>query len=319
MSTTAAEQLRRILLLVPELADGEDHPVDEVARRLGVDWKVLVDDLASLTERFDAPPGFVEGLSVLIEGRNVCVTTPHFLRPMRLTKRELCALELGLAVLRQERTPDEWPAIDRALARLRAVITHVPADERWEDVRHADVASAGDRHLPALRAAVRERRKLLVAYRASAEAEATTRHVCPYSLVFAQGMWYLVASCDESQGLRFFRLDRIESVARAGDERFELPADFSVDALIAGGRMFQGEPPERMTVRYSPRIARWIAEREGKAVAADGSITLEHPLADRSWAVRHVLQYGPDAEVLAPESLRQEIAARLAALQRALG
>jgi predicted DNA-binding transcriptional regulator YafY len=26
------------------------------------------------------------------------------------------------------------------------------------------------------------------------------------------------------------------------------------------------------------------------------------------WAVRHVLRYGPDAEVLAPESLREAIA-----------
>ena len=69
-----------------------------------------------------------------------------------------------------------------------------------------------------------------------------------------------------------------------------------------------------MTVRYSPRIARWVAEREGQPLAADGSLTLEHPVADDSWAVRHVLQYGPDAELLSPPELRAMVSDRLASL-----
>lgn len=67
-------------------------------------------------------------------------------------------------------------------------------------------------------------------------------------------------------------------------------------------------------MRYGPAVARWIAEREGKPLAADGSLTVEHPLADPEWAVRHVLQYGPDAEVLAPESVRAELGQRLAVM-----
>jgi predicted DNA-binding transcriptional regulator YafY len=74
---------------------------------------------------------------------------------------------------------------------------------------------------------------------------------------------------------------------------------------------FVSDTRRRMTVRYSPRIARWVAEREGASLAADGSLTLEHPIADDAWAVRHVLQYGPDAEVLAPDAMRELVAARL--------
>jgi predicted DNA-binding transcriptional regulator YafY len=69
-----------------------------------------------------------------------------------------------------------------------------------------------------------------------------------------------------------------------------------------------------MTVRYSPRIARWLAEREGKKLDADGGLTLEYPLADESWAIRHVLQYGPDAEILSPARLRQQLVAKLASI-----
>jgi predicted DNA-binding transcriptional regulator YafY len=69
-----------------------------------------------------------------------------------------------------------------------------------------------------------------------------------------------------------------------------------------------------MNVRYSPRIARWLAEREVKELDADGGLTLEHPLADESWAIRHVLQYGPDAEILSPARLRRQIVAKLASV-----
>ena len=65
-------------------------------------------------------------------------------------------------------------------------------------------------------------------------------------------------------------------------------------------------------MRYSPRIARWIAEREGKELEKDGSLVVEHTLADTDWAVRHVLQYGPEAEVLAPPEVKAELVRRLA-------
>ena len=49
-------------------------------------------------------------------------------------------------------------------------------------------------------------------------------------------------------------------------------------------------------------------------MGADGSLTMEHPLLDVQWGVRHVLQYGPDAEVMEPAGVREEVARRLAAL-----
>jgi predicted DNA-binding transcriptional regulator YafY len=123
-------------------------------------------------------------------------------------------------------------------------------------------------------------------------------------------MWYAVAYCESSEGIRIFRLDRVEEVETL-PARFESPRGFSVDALVRSGRMVQAEGAGTLRVRYSPRIARWIAEREGKALDADGSLVLEHPLADADWAVRHVLQYGPDAEVLGPATVREAVIERL--------
>jgi predicted DNA-binding transcriptional regulator YafY len=57
-----------------------------------------------------------------------------------------------------------------------------------------------------------------------------------------------------------------------------------------------------------------IAEREGVELDSDGSLAMDHPLADVQWGVRHVLQYGPDAEVLEPPEVREELARRLSGL-----
>ena len=100
---------------------------------------------------------------------------------------------------------------------------------------------------------------------------ALERPVHPYALVYGEGHWYLLAWCTVSEGVRIFRVDRILEVR----------------------------------VRYSPRIARWIAEREAGEWDADGAFGVTHQAADPHWAVRHVLQYGPDAVVLEPEEVRR--------------
>jgi predicted DNA-binding transcriptional regulator YafY len=84
-----------------------------------------------------------------------------------------------------------------------------------------------------------------------------------------------------------------------------------VGAIVREGRAFQTTEVKTLQVRYSPKVARWIAEREGKTLDQDGSLTLEHPLADSEWAVRHLLQYGPEVEVLEPAGVREALVRRL--------
>lgn len=309
MADSATAQLRRLLHLIPRLADEQDHPLEDVANAAGSTVSQVLTDLESISERFDVPGGFVEGVTIFIDERTVSVHTSHFHRPMRLTMPELCALELGLTLIRRERTPAEQAPVDRALSRLRSTISKVPTNDRHEGTRYADLADAGSaEHLAVLRAAVRDHRKVRLTYRSSAATESTTRVVCPHSLAFTEQMWYVASTCEDAT-VRFFRLDRIEDA--------ELLAEpFEPDAAVAArvletGRAFDSTTTRRMTVRYSPRIARWVAEREGKPLAEDGSLTMEHPVADESWAVRHVLQYGPEAELLSPPDLRSLIAQRL--------
>ena len=311
MTDTAAQQLRRILAVIPQFADDEDHRIADVAAAAGTTQTQMIRDLNAITQRFDVA-GFVDSVQITVGHESVSMFTSEFHRPMRLTMPELCALELGLTMLRQERTPAEYAAIDRALVRLRDAITRLPSNERHTSLRHAALVPPTESdHLPIIRRGVAEQRALQVQYRAGGASSSSTRDIQPHALVYSEHMWYVVAITDDDQ-LRHFRLDRIEQVDLL-DEHFEKDAAVA-ERVLQSGRAFASDTTRTMTVWYSPRIARWVAEREGVPLAADGSVTLQHPVADNDWAVRHVLQYGPEAEVLAPEDIRALIATRLRAM-----
>jgi len=316
MTDTAAAQLRRILAIIPELADDRAHSMQEVADRLGMTRDQLAKDLRTISERYDDPGGFMEQVQIFVGPDDVSVRANHFLRPMRLTVAEVGALDLGLAMLRAERTQDERAPIERARERLRKVLARLPDDPPalFDHRLVSEGGSETDREtLSRVTKAMRSSRKVRITYRGSADHESAARVICPYASAFATGAWYLVAHCDQSAGIRVFRVDRIEAVEPL-DEPYVVPTDFSIDQIVKDGRVFQGEAPERVQIRYGPAVARWIAEREGRNLASDGSLTLEYPMADQAWVVRHVLQYGADAEVIGPEGARAAVRAALEAI-----
>src|SRR5687768_6222526 len=141
---TATDQLRRILALIPALAAGEPHKIQDLVWDVGLDRSTMLHDLHSITERFDVRGGFVEGLQIFLDGDSISVVPYHFLRPMRPTTGELCALELGLAMLRGERPFEEHRAIDGARIRLESVIAKLPDDEIAGNLRYATLSAAGD-------------------------------------------------------------------------------------------------------------------------------------------------------------------------------
>jgi predicted DNA-binding transcriptional regulator YafY len=317
MAADAALQLGRLLHLIPTLADGRAQSLDEIAERLGTDRETVLDDIRALSVRYGDPGGFVQGVQIFVDqDRTLSLISNHFARPMRLTLSELAALELGLALLAVEHSPEERSVIERARGRIREVIRKLPADWAPDRLRHAGMGDEDSvRHLPALRKARSQRRRVRIAYRKADATKAESREVCPYAITYARGRWYLIGHCAASDDVRVFRLDRIGTVEPLG-ATFERPDDFDPRPFTADGRVFHADQPVSLRVRYSARIAPWIAEREGKTPDADGTLTLDHPLADADWAVRHVLQYGPDAEVIEPATMRAALRERLLGLSR---
>lgn len=307
-AATAAEQLRRLLLALPALADDSAHSLSDIAARVGASEEVVRRDLTALVTRVsEEPPGFTESVSLLFGADTVQFQTSsgHFRRPMALTREELHALDLGLAMLQHESPPDERSVVERARTRLQRAIGDVA--NTGHGGRHASLANespVAQELRRALQQCIRERRVARITYRsATADADAI-RSVQPLGVVWSRGSWYLAAWCEKNEGLRVFRLDRIRLVV-AESTHFACRGEFSLDAVLRDGKVLVGEEGASMTVRYSSRIARWIAEREGLPLAEDGSLTVEMEAIQDEWAVRHVLRYGPDATILAPASLRE--------------
>ena len=308
---TATEQLRRLLAVLPEIGTGNEVPIVELARRVGIDPDTILADLRDLSDRHGDPAGFIEHFQLYIEAERISMgPSPHFRRPMRLTVDEWRAIELGIALLRAERSPDDRPPLDALLGKVRDLMAQLPTGESSRAATFGAERHAGS--VAALRGAMRDRRKVEITYQKGTSAAPDVRSICPFSFVVEQGTWYLVAHCERSEAIRVFRLDRVLGL-RVLTEPFAGTTEVNLEELLAEGRAFVGDPPERLRVRYSPRVARWIAEREGErgTVNADGSLEVEYPLGDPDWAIRHVLQYGPDAEILAPMPLREALVARL--------
>lgn len=318
-SATAAGQLSRILHVIPRISGDRPERLSHLARALDTDVETLRRDLYSLGDRYEVPGGFVEGVRLYLEADRVSADTNHFRRPMRLTVAELCALELGLAVLQSRRPPDERAPVAAARERLRKVIMKLPDDPMPGLL--PDLAIAEDAPAPALdvlRTSIASRRKLRLAYRRSGSSTTSERTIHPYGLVHSNGMLYIVAWCEVARDVRTFRLDRAQSL-EAMPDTFSREDGIELDGLLGAHRALMNEDEYAvMRVRYSPQVARWVAEREGRDLDPDGSLVIDHPLADVEWGLRHVMQYGAEAEVIAPPSMREAVKARVGAMLAAV-
>jgi len=320
-ASVASAQLRRLLLALPKLADDRAHSISSIAELVGTDVPTFRRDLMTLVTRVtDDPGGFTEGVQLMLGADSVQLEAPsgHFRRPMALTRFELHALELGLAALEQESPPDARDVMHRARARLGKAIAKMPKDSGDDERsgRHVVMSAESDaqRELRrTLQHCIRARQVARITYQSASSCTASARTVQPLGIIWARGAWFLIAWCERSDGMRVFRTDRIS--AAACEERKFTPAEgFSLTSVLREGKVLVGGPNTTMRIRYSPRVARWIAEREKVVAENDGSVVAEYPLMDMEWGVLRVLRYGPDAEVLEPAELRTAVAERLKAM-----
>jgi proteasome accessory factor C len=314
--STAADRFRRLMALLPRCSDAEELSLTALSQELATTPRELLADLAAVTERENDPPGFLDPVTVLVAGDRLTVRSTHFHRPMRLSAAELCALELGLAVLEREAHGDEARACAALRDKLTRCITTLPQDRVYQGIRDgAFTASHEIDVLSQVRAALRRRVVLVFDYQPAHAPMAESRTLRPYQLIFSRGRWYVAGWCETAGGLRLFRTDRITRIVLT-TRPVVVPPDFDPTDLIHNGHPFvTAEVGATFTVRYSPTIARWIAERDGGPVEPDGGAVRTMPLADREWALRHVLQYGPDAVVVSPEDLRRDLVERVGAMR----
>lgn len=179
------------------------------------------------------------------------------------------------------------------------------------DARSALVLAAAD--------AAQTRMHVRFGYRTS-EGRVGERDVDAFAIVFRGGHWYLVGRDHGRDDVRAFRLSRLTGdLTVAGDGR-EPPEGFrAADHVQAGPWVPSGD--ERAVVVFAPGAA-WLALHslagaERLQERQDRRTVLSVPFADVRTVAGLLLQFGPDAEVLEPVALRDEMVSRLEACARA--
>jgi proteasome accessory factor C len=170
----------------------------------------------------------------------------------------------------------------------------------------------------ALAAGLGLRRRISLTYLSRSRNERTARVVSPQRLVHYRDNWYLDGWCHARKGLRIFAADRIES-AELLEERADDLENHALDHELARSYgIFSGVPRATAVLRFSAHMARWVAEErwhpeQNGQWLLDGRYELSIPYAEPTELVRDILRFGPDVEVVRPESLRELVRARLAA------
>jgi predicted DNA-binding transcriptional regulator YafY len=191
-----------------------------------------------------------------------------------------------------------------------------------EDVtRRIRVLAMGSRsiepaHFRTLATALLSRRRVKIRHNRRQDGEVLEREVSPQRLVHYRDNWYLDAYCHKRQSLRTFAVDAIEQ-AIVLDKAAKDVADDSLDRHFASGYgIFAGADTEQAVLLFNPARARWVSRetwhpKQDGRLQLDGSYVLKFPYSREPELVMDILKYGADVEVLAPESLREVVAAQL--------
>jgi predicted DNA-binding transcriptional regulator YafY len=199
--------------------------------------------------------------------------------------------------------------------RIDSLLSEQAGGKRWP-VERVRVIASGTRQLDEssfriVATAVLERQTLGFEYRARSTDAPTRRTVSPQRLTHYRDNWYLDAFDHDREGLRSFALDRVRHPKPTGERARDLPEAELDQHLASSYGIFSGAPKAWATIRFSPHAARWVADehwhskQEGRLLP-DGSYELKLPYSNPKELLMDVLKYGPDAEILEPQSLRNE-------------
>lgn len=206
-------------------------------------------------------------------------------------------------------TPEERRAVGVAASAVRLsgidprrATAKVGADEGGGAPR---TELPADDAVVALFQAVVERRTATFTYRDE------ERVVHPERLRFARGRWYLSAFDTTRDDERLFRLDRIEGDVVVGErDAFPDRPRGPVDDLLDEPWALGDGPVQEVTIRFTPEradAARRAAPRGRATVDDDGSLVLALDVRMVPALRTFVLGFGEDAEVLAPEPVRDDV------------
>ncbi len=196
-------------------------------------------------------------------------------------------------------------------------LQHAGADEIPHRIRLMQAAGrAAGAHFQTIAGAVAQRRRLHLVYYNRSNDSSSVREVSPQGLTHYRDTWYMDAWCHLRKALRTFALDAIESATTLDQAAKEIPREQLQAHLSGAYGIFSGAPTDTAVLLFTPNRARWVAkehwhDRQQGRFLDDGRYELKIPYGNPAELIMDILKYGPDVEVMAPDTLRKEVAERL--------
>ncbi|WP_159825721.1 helix-turn-helix transcriptional regulator [Arthrobacter sp. 9AX] len=311
---TSEDQLKRMLQLVPFLVHNQGLHIQDVAERFGISRQELEDDLQILICS-GLPEGYPDDLlDIQWENDHVYITQDLDLKkPVRFTVDEACALLTGLESLNGLPGVAEGGALESVTLKLLAAAGEEglqAASLAGPEVAPADAGT----HATVLQA-IESRSQLRLTYLAPQRDTVSERNVDPLRLYSLDNTWYFEAYCHSVEGLRNFRLDRVQAVHPNGRS---IPAGTAPAAGVPA-KLFTPKDDDTVVTVQLTRQGRGLADdyyAERTAELDDGGLVAEIRFGNTDWLPMFVAQHGGSARILAPADLadaaRNWLAASLA-------
>lgn len=308
--------LRRLFWTLGQLRAGRPLKATDVADRFEVGLRTAYRDLDFLRDELHAPIEYdrARGSYWLTEP-----TAP--LPPIMLSEGELVALYFAEKVLRQYRGTPYEEDLASAFRKLLVLLPDavVVRPDRVLSFLELDPGPLPEANPAVFRDVVTgltRGRRLVIRYASASSGRTLDRAVDPCRVLNVRGTWYLVAWDHRRRAVRDFALHRVRAVTVTG-EASAPPTRFNLKAYMADAFSIEkGGRPANVSVRFAPRQARWIRERKWHRTAKvqgrlDGGCVLRMRVAVTSELRRWVMQFGSEAEVVAPRGFRDAVAREL--------
>ena len=284
---------------------------EDIAAQFEISLRTVYRDMAALGEA---------GIPIVSEaGVGYSLVRGYHLPPVMLTADEASALFMGSKLVEHLTDASLKKEMESALCKIRSVLPRERHDQLDRLERYTTVVPCNSPAPPRLSSgalipiqrAVAERRILDLEYQGAQRAEMTRRKVEPLGLAYYNNNWHLIAYCRLRQGVRDFRTDRICAL-QVQNELFSGHAEFSLERYLeaaaragkfeAASVRFRPEVMERVRREWSSRLA----EERTEAGGVVGTLLAYSMEGVAEW----VLSFGDKAEILAPEHLKQLVAAQ---------
>ncbi|MEI6100212.1 MAG: YafY family protein [Eubacteriales bacterium] len=192
-----------------------------------------------------------------------------------------------------------------ALAKLGAVF-HQNA-QSWVEVDFSNWGPSSRERFQLLKEAVLQRKVISFDYYSS-RGEKTSRQAEPLQLWFKDRAWFLKAYCRTKEAFRIFKISRMKNIVIRDIPFSRQLSDMTYDESAVPVQIISFKLHIDAAVAY--RVYDEFDESEIQPMD-DGSFTVSASFPEGDWVYGYILSFGSSVEVLEPDSMRKEIAARI--------